>query len=151
MAWTHASSKIVLAKTYDVKVGTWRIPLNQISVHKGTQRNRDMKKSPIADISKCNCNSPQWCVTRVCKWGEVLNFPTCPTFKYRIRSSQNIVRKISNLVSIAPFQYEGKEKEVVKLLLGQGWKVFPNTAMLVIRLLSGLSMSWQYEWILSSK
>ena len=52
--------------------------------------------------------------------GEVLNFPTCPTFKYRIRSSQNIVRKISNLVSIAPFQYEGKEKEVVKLLLGQG-------------------------------
>ena len=117
MAQTHASSKIVLAKTYDVKVGTWRIPLNQILVHEGTQRNHQ-----LLTFQNVIVILPSGVSRGSASGGEVLNFPTCSTFKYRVRS-QNIVRKISNLVFIAPFQYEGKEKEVVKLLLGQGWKV----------------------------
>ena len=53
MTQTHASYKRALAETNDVKEDSCWIPLNQVSVHC-----RDTQKSPIAYISKRNCNTP---------------------------------------------------------------------------------------------
>ena len=107
MAQTQAKYKRALAKTYDVKAGTWWIPLNQLSVPP-----RDTQKSPIAYISKWNCNSPQWCASRVYEWGRVVKLP----------SPSQILRTASDLLKILSkkfpssfpshrFDYEKKEKK----------------------------------------
>ena len=119
--------KLNLAKTYDLKVGTWWIPLNQLSMP-----SRDMQKSPIAYTSKWNCNSPQWGASRLYGWGRVVKNPN-HNFKNPVRSTQKIVEKICFLVSISPFSlWKEREKQVVKLLWGQG-SSFPNTTMPINR------------------
>ena len=65
---------------------------------------------------------PQGCVGG----GEVINFPPRLTFKNHVRSTQNIVRKISNLVSIASFPYQRKEKNRLLSCSGDKGKRFPK-------------------------
>ena len=98
------------------------IPLYQLSVP-----HQDTQKSPIAYISKWNCNSPQRCVLRVCTWRRVVKLP----------NSSQILRTASDLLKILSkkfpssfpshfLHYEKREKKkLLNCFEGKGEK-FPK-------------------------
>ena len=128
------------------------IPLNQLSVP-----SRDMQKLRIAYISKWNCNSPQWCASRVYGWGRVVKLPH-PSQILRTASVllKILSKKFPSLFPSHLFHYEKKEKKkLLNCFEGKGQK-FPkyhytsqsrSTHDWSSFFLSGFSMSWQYEWI----
>ena len=85
---------------------------------------RDTQKSPIAYISKWNCNSPQWCASRMYGWGRIVKLPN-PSQILKTASDllKILPKKFPSLFSSHLFHYEKKEKKkLLNCFEGKGQK-----------------------------